>query len=97
TAFARLGHAVAVVDVPLLFETGHEGDFDRVILTTCSTETQLRRLAARGVTELDARQRIAAQGPAATKTGRAHFVIDTDGTSADTDRQVDAIVGRLGP
>ena len=32
---------LAVVDVPLLYETGHAGDFDKVIVTVCSPDAQL--------------------------------------------------------
>jgi dephospho-CoA kinase len=39
--------AFAVADIPLLFESGREGDFDAVIVTACEPETQLRRLMAR--------------------------------------------------
>src|SRR5262245_61836159 len=54
---------VAVVDIPLLYETGRAGDFDRVIATVCSPSRQLARLAERGMSEADARLRIAAQMP----------------------------------
>ena len=85
----------AVVDVPLLFETGHERDFDRVIVTSCSTELQVARLRARGMAESDARQRIAAQWPTVEKVSRADFVIDTGGSLSDTDRQVEEILRAL--
>lgn len=95
-AFELTGtHPFAVVDVPLLFETGAAERFDRVVVTSCSPETQLQRLRERGLTEEAARQRIAAQWPTADKAARAHFVIATDGSFAETDRQVDVIVGRL--
>jgi dephospho-CoA kinase len=82
---------VAVVDVPLLYETGHEGDFDRVIATFCSLPTQLARLTERGLSESQARQRIVAQMPADQKAAKADFVIRTDGTFEETDEQVDSI------
>src|SRR5471032_1158469 len=44
-AFELLGgYPLAVVDVPLLYESGHAADFDRVIATVCSAERQLARL-----------------------------------------------------
>jgi dephospho-CoA kinase len=82
------GAPYAVVDVPLLFETGHEKTFDRVIVTLCSPETQLTRLRERGLSDDAARQRIAAQWPTPEKAARADFVIATDGTFDETDRQV---------
>jgi dephospho-CoA kinase len=95
-AFERLGEsALAVVDVPLLYESGHEGDFDVVIATTCAPETQVARLLARGLTEAEAGQRIAAQWPSETKAARAAFVVDTNGSYEETDRQVERILSIL--
>jgi dephospho-CoA kinase len=95
-AFELTGpHAFAIVDVPLLFETGAEGRFDRVIVTACPLETQLARLRERGLSDEAARQRLAAQWPTEKKTARANFVITTDGSFADTDRQVADIVKAL--
>lgn len=74
------GVRVAVAEIPLLFETGHESDFDCVIVTACDGEEQVRRAVARsGMTEADARRRIAAQWPLSEKVRRADFVIRTDG------------------
>ena len=95
-AFELVGDSpIAVVDVPLLYETGHEKDFDRVIVTSCSPERQLARLWDRGMTDADARQRIAAQWPTEKKASRADFVIRTDGSFEDTDRQVDEVLRDL--
>src|SRR6476661_1546865 len=62
--FAALpaGTAAGVADIPLLFETGREADFDLVIVTACSPDEQLRRLVARdGLAKADALARIATQ------------------------------------
>jgi dephospho-CoA kinase len=90
--FELVGYPLAVVDVPLLYESGGEKSFDKVIVTACSQETQLARLVERGLSEETARQRLAAQWPTETKTARADFVITTDGTFDATDSQVGAIV-----
>jgi dephospho-CoA kinase len=88
-AFEKIdGSPVAVVEIPLLYETGHANDFDRVIVTACDEDTQLARLAARGVPETRARQILAAQKPTAEKAAQADFVIQTGGTTAETDAQV---------
>jgi dephospho-CoA kinase len=89
-------HAVAVADIPLLYETGHETMFDRVIVVACSPDRQLRRVMERdAIDEADARRRIAAQWPLAEKARRADFVIWSDGTFAETDRQVAAVLQAL--
>jgi dephospho-CoA kinase len=93
--FERLGDPLAVVDIPLLYETGAEKGFDRVIVTACAVELQIARLVERGLTESDARRRIAAQWPTADKTARADFVVKTDGTYEETDQQVDGIYRAL--
>ena len=95
-AFARLDDSPSVVvEIPLLYETGHAGEFDRVIATACSAETQLNRLVGRGLTETQARQVIAAQMPTEEKAVRADFVVRTDGTLAETDAQLGQILTLL--
>jgi dephospho-CoA kinase len=89
--FANLasGTRVAIADIPLLFETGHEHDFDRVIVAACEPEEQLRRLVVRdGLSEEAARARLDAQWPIAEKIARAHIVIRTDGSFSETDAGV---------
>ncbi|HXH06406.1 MAG TPA: dephospho-CoA kinase [Vicinamibacterales bacterium] len=86
----------AVADIPLLYETSRAGAFDRVVVAACPPEVQLARLMARnGLPEADARRRLAAQWPIEEKMRRADFVIRTDGTFADTDRQVEAVARAL--
>ena len=80
---------VAIADIPLLFETGHTHDFDRVVVVACDPREQLRRIIARdGLSERDARARLDSQWPIEEKEARADYVIKTDGTVADTDTQV---------
>jgi len=93
--FERMGDPIAVVDVPLLYETGGEKDFDRVIVTACPVELQIARLVERGLSEAAARQRIGAQWPTDKKVARADFVIRTDGTFQETDRQVAEVLHAL--
>ena len=87
----------AVVDVPLLYETGAEKNFDRVVVTACSPELQLARLLERGMNDTGARQRLAAQWPTDQKVARADFVVRTDGSFEETDRQVADLIQRLQP
>jgi dephospho-CoA kinase len=74
----RSGAPVAVVDVPLLFETRGEGRVDAVVVVTTSPEIQRERILARpNMTgeKLDAI--LARQMPDAEKRRRANFVVDT--------------------
>jgi dephospho-CoA kinase len=86
----------AVADIPLLYETGREADFDVVVVAACEPDEQLRRVLARDGLPLEAaRLRIAAQWPIADKARRADHVIRTDGSHDATDAQVDALVAAL--
>ncbi|MEQ1909720.1 MAG: dephospho-CoA kinase [Vicinamibacterales bacterium] len=89
------GAPLAIVDVPLLYETGHAGDFAKVVATTCPREMQLARLAARGLSAEAAQQRLGAQLSAEEKARRADFVIHTDGTFENTDAQVERVLAEL--
>lgn len=91
-----------IADIPLVFETGRERDFDRIAITSCRPEQQRERLMARGLSAEQAEQRIATQLPfdEKVKRGRAAGVgldiIDTSGSTAETDAQVDRLIERLG-
>ena len=96
--FAQLPHGtpVAMADIPLLFETGHEHDFDAVVVAACAPEEQLRRLVARdGLSETDARARLEAQSPIDEKVRRAQFVIRTDIGFPQTDEEIERIYRKL--
>jgi dephospho-CoA kinase len=87
---------LAIADIPLLFETGHTHDFDRVIVVSCDPREQVRRIVSRdGLTEREARARLDSQWPIEEKEARANYVIKTDGTVADTDSQVKTVYETL--
>lgn len=89
-------HPFAIADIPLLYETGRDRDFAAVIVTACAPETQLRRISHRdGLSEEEARQRIAAQIPVEEKVRRATYVIRTDGDFEETRRQVREVHRRI--
>jgi len=86
----------AIADIPLLYETGRDRDFDKVIVTATDSETQLRRVMRRdNLQESEARQRIMAQLPIEEKVRRADYVIRTDGPFEETDRQVKELFATL--
>ncbi len=87
---------LAVADIPLLFETGRERDFDAVVVAACPPEMQRARVMARDhATVEQAERRMGAQWPIADKVVRADFVVDTSGTFADTDRAVETVLTAL--
>jgi dephospho-CoA kinase len=86
----------AVADIPLLYETGRADRFPKVIVVACARDAQLERVMARdGLSRDEAERRLASQWPIEEKVKRADFVIRTDGTHAETNGQVDALLGRL--
>jgi dephospho-CoA kinase len=84
--------AVVVYDVPLLAENGLAPMYDEVVVVDASEETQLDRLTSRrGMTEEDARARMAAQASREVRRAVATHVIDNSGTLDDLKAQVDAL------
>lgn len=75
---ARNGAKVAVLDIPLLFETGAEARCDAVAVVSATAEMQRARAFARpGMTEQKFQAILAKQMPDADKRARADFVVDT--------------------
>ena len=88
--------AVVVHDVPLLVEVGMAGGFDLVVVVAATPETQIDRLVRlRGMTEADARARIAAQLPLQAKVAVADVVVTNDGDLDHLDEQVEALWERI--
>lgn len=70
-----------MVVIPLLFEVDWHDEWDFIICLSSTTELQLQRLMQRrGLSEDEARQRLAAQMPVAQKAARAHLVVENDAT-----------------
>ena len=86
------GAAVAVADVPLLFEAGLDGEFDAIVLVDAPEAARLERLVrTRGIPEADARAMMAAQDDARAKRDHADFVIDNVGSLDALERRVDDV------
>lgn len=86
---------LVVLDAALLVETGRYRDFDRLIVVSCTPQTQLERLLKRGLSEAEAQARIAAQAPLAEKLAVADHVIENDGPLKKTERQTAAVYASL--
>jgi dephospho-CoA kinase len=85
----------AVVIIPLLYEAGLEGGWDAVISVASPRELQWKRLMERGLTETEAKQRLAAQMPQAEKMNRADWVIFNSGTREMLKEQVKSVLRRI--
>lgn len=92
------GDAPALLfEIPLLFETGGDEAFDKVIVVSAPVEMQRSRVLARtGMSEEKFAALLARQTPDEEKRRRADFVIDTGGDLSTTERQVQDILACLG-
>jgi dephospho-CoA kinase len=81
--------AVVVQDIPLLVETGQAGSFDLVLVVEADLDTRVARLVQRGLSEEDARARIAAQATDEQRRAVADVVLDNSGTPEELAAQVD--------
>ena len=89
----RAGAAVAVLDVPLLFETGSDCRVDAVVVVTAPAELQHARAFTRaGMTEEKLQALLARQLPDAEKRRRADFIVDTSKGFDFARQQVHAIL-----
>lgn len=90
------GVRLAVLDIPLLFETGGEAFVDAVVVVTADPEVQAARVLARpGMTRDRFEAILARQTPDAEKRARADFVIDTGGGLDAARDQVRAVVEKV--
>ena len=89
------GVDMAFEDAALIIEAGAKGNFDCVVVCWCRPQQQLERLLQRGMSEADARLRIAAQMPIEEKRRLADEQIDCSGPIEETERQVQALVARF--
>jgi dephospho-CoA kinase len=90
------GAPIAILDVPLLYETGLHEALDAVIVVSASADAQRERALMRpGMTPEKLDQIIARQMPDEEKRRRAHFVVDTNGPPGPSLHQLDAILSAL--
>jgi dephospho-CoA kinase len=83
--------SVVVQDVPLLVETGQAGAFDLVVVVQAPLDLRLTRLVERGMTEDDARARIAGQATDEQRAAVADVVLTNGGTRAELAEQVETL------
>jgi dephospho-CoA kinase len=89
----RLGASIAVLDIPLLFETGADRRVDAVVVVTAPAEMQRARALGRpGMTEEKFQALLGKQMPDAEKRRRADFVVDTSKGFDFAREQVHAIL-----
>jgi dephospho-CoA kinase len=88
--------AIAILEIPLLFETGGEKRFDAVICVTASRKVQTARVLARpGMTAARLKSILARQMPDKDKRRLADFVVRTDAGLQDTRKKLRDIINKL--
>lgn len=93
---ARRVTPIAVLEIPLLFETHASKLVDAVIVLSAPIEIQRERLAIRpGMTKEKLDSLLARQMPDAVKRARADFVVDTGGTIEESQAQLDSVIAEL--
>jgi dephospho-CoA kinase len=88
-------YAVAFVEAALIFEAGLHTKLDGVAVAWCLPEQQVARLTERGMSEAEARRRMAMQMPVEAKLALAAEKIDCSGSIEETRSQVDALAAKL--
>jgi dephospho-CoA kinase len=86
---------ILVHDIPLLTELGLQDGYDLVVVVDCPDEIRVARLLDRGLTEDDARARIAAQATRDQRLAIADVVVDNSGDWESLAHQVDELYGRI--
>jgi dephospho-CoA kinase len=86
---------LAIVVIPLLFETQAEKYFDKIICVACSENSRRERLLARGWLPEQIQRRIAAQMPIEEQIARSDFVIWTEGSLDNHSAQLDRVLAKL--
>jgi dephospho-CoA kinase len=90
------GVPVALLDIPLLFETGGEARVDAVVVATAPAEVQRARVLERpGMTEQRLQAMLARQMPDSEKRRRADFIVDTSRGFEDARAQVQEILRKV--
>ena len=92
----RQGAALAIYDVPLLFESQSEKQFEKVIVVSCTQQQQRARLRQRtGWSDTEIENRIAAQIPLTEKESKADFIIHNDGDADYLKKEVQRLLSWL--
>lgn len=86
---------ITVAEIPLLFETGSQSRFHKVITVYTTPEISVKRLKARGMTPDEIEARLKSQLPIETKLEKADFIIDNSRGLDATKKQVQEIMAQL--
>ena len=93
---AAQGKKAALFDIPLLFETKAQADYEKIIVVSCPRDIQISRVLQRGLKREEIEAIIARQMPDSQKRAMADYIIETGGALTATEAQVNMIIKDLG-
>lgn len=88
---AAMGARVLIHEIPLLVEIARADDYDAVVVVEAPLDLRVQRLRARGISEDDARSRIAQQATEEQRRAVADYIINNSGDLADLQDAVDIL------
>jgi len=90
------GEAIAVLEIPLLFEAGADTDVDAIVVVSAPAEIQRQRVLERpGMSETKLAMILSRQLPDAERRARADYVVETGGSIEDCESQIDRVIAKL--
>lgn len=89
------GQKAAIIDGPLLFETGLYKELDKTVVVSADMDIVRKRLAIRGMEAQDIEKRISHQIPLGEKEKAADYVLLNNGTREDLDREIEKLMERI--
>ena len=82
---------ISFIEIPLLYENNKEGEYDKVVVVSCSTETQKQRAVNRGISNVVLEGILDSQLSTEEKRKKADYVIDTEGGYEETKKKIEEI------
>lgn len=89
------GKKAVLLDIPLLFETKAQAEFEKIIVVSCPRDIQISRVLQRGLKLDEIEAIIARQMPDLQKRSMANYIIETGGSLASTEAQINTIIKEL--
>ena len=90
------GKAAAIVDAPLLYESGFDKECDVIIAVTADESLRIKRIIERDNISIDEiKQRLSKQGDDSFYTQKANYVITNNGSADDLQKQVEAVYNSI--
>jgi dephospho-CoA kinase len=94
-ALGAAGREVAIIEAAMILESGHRAFYDMLVVVTASERRKLERVIGRGMSEADARRRLALQWPDDRKAAAADWVVPNDGDLPALEAAAEKLVAEI--